>query len=583
MPLSSRMMNPPRGRLGWCLVLVLCFWSFAPGFLLGFLPGILGGNLLAADGIHPKESPTATRPPNVLLILADDLGYSDLGCYGGEIDTPNLNRLATQGVQYTQFYNTTRCWPSRAALLTGYYAQQVRRDALPNRPQVPSGNQNGRRPSWAPLVSSWLRPTYRCYHSGKWHIDGLPLQNGFDRSYSLNDHDRHFGPKQHTLDDQPLPTPTATDGYYSSTAITDYLLGFWREHATVAPQKPWFSYVAYTAPHFPLQAPAADIAKYRARYKAGWDQLRAARIERQKRLGLPGASSNPEPDVGPPYHNPKALEQLAPGEVNRPVPWVQLTPTQQAFQAEKMAIHAAMVDRMDQEIGRLLQALEQNQQLENTLILFLSDNGSSAEIMIRGDGHEAQRPAGGPGTFLCLGPGWSTHGNAPFRRHKTWVHEGGISTPLIAHWPAGLGRRGALSASPGHIIDIVPTLIEVTQQHRPTRPQQPDFPGQSLVPSFRQEPAPQDRTFWWSHEGHKALRSGRWKVVSAKGGPWELYDLAVDRAETKNLATEQPARVTALAARWEQLTNQFIQEALQEPPPKAPPAKKAGPAAAKKP
>ncbi len=251
-----------------------------------------------------------------MLILADDMGFSDPACYGGEIDTPNLDDLAANGVRFTQFYNTARCWPTRAAILTGYYAQQVRRDTVPG---IKSGAQ-GIRPDWAPLLPEMLRPLgYRTYHSGKWHLDGKPLGSGFDHSYSLNDHDRHFAPRNHTEDDKPLPAvDPAKGGYYSTTAIADYAIKWLKDHAEHYSDRPFFEFLAFTAPHFPLQAPPEDIAKYRKRYLAGWDVMREQRWERLKALNIPGASlSAIERDVGPPYTYPAAMKKLGPNELNR--------------------------------------------------------------------------------------------------------------------------------------------------------------------------------------------------------------------------------------------------------------------------
>jgi arylsulfatase A-like enzyme len=261
---------------------------------------LLSTVLLAPLGwVHAADAPQEKSRPNVLLILADDLGYSDLGCYGGEIATPNLDALARGGLRFTQFYNTARCWPSRAAILTGYYAQQVRRDTVPG---LKSGTA-GIRPPWARLLPELLRPLgYRSYHSGKWHVDGRPLQNGFDHSYSLNDHDRHFAPRQHTEDDVARPAAAINSGYYSSTAIADHALKCLQDHAQNFSDQPFFELLAFTAPHFPVQAPADDIARHRDRYLAGWDALREERWQRQQSLGIGvGTLSTIEREVGPPY------------------------------------------------------------------------------------------------------------------------------------------------------------------------------------------------------------------------------------------------------------------------------------------
>lgn len=502
----------------------------------------------------------AERRPNVMVILVDDMGYSDLGCYGGEIATPNLDGLAARGLRFTSFYNTARCWPSRGALLSGYYAQEIRRDSVPG---VKSGNA-GIRPAWAKLLPERLRAAgYASYHSGKWHIDGQPLQAGFDRSYSLNDHDRHFAPRQHTLDDRPLPPVAADAGYYSTTATADHALRCLREHAEKSPERPFFSFVAFIAPHFPLQAPAADIARYKNVYDGGWDRLRAARRERQAALGLPVPALSPlEPQVGPPYAFPEAIKSLGPNELNRPLPWASLSAAQQAFQASKMAVHAAMVDGVDREVGRLLAQLRAMQALDDTLVLFLSDNGASAEMMVRGAGHDATLPAGSAGTFLSLGPGWSSLCNTPFRRHKTWVHEGGISTPLIAHWPKGIADQGALRVSPGHLVDIVPTVLELAGAPAlGAAAGEPAAAGQSLLPALKSAAPTAPRTLWWLHEGNAALRVGDLKLVKAKGEAWSLYDLSKDRGEQDDLAAKQPEKVAELAKLWEEQTARYFAEA----------------------
>jgi arylsulfatase A-like enzyme len=495
------------------------------------------------------------RRPNFLIILADDLGFSDLGCYGGEIETPNLDALAANGLRFTNFYNTARCWPTRAALLSGYYAQQVNRDRLPGAER----GGNGNRPAWARLLPELLGAHgYRSYHSGKWHVDGGQLEAGFDRSYVVDDFDRHFGPRAHALDGKPLPAVEADSGYYGSTAIADYAIQFLKQHQTEHRDKPFFAYVAFLAPHFPLHAPAELIEQYRSLYEVGWDAVRQSRREGvAKQLGLDVAPGELEPTIGPPYDFPKAIEQLGVGEVNRELSWSSLTPEQRAFQADKMAIHAAMVHQMDAEVGRILDELRASGQLDDTVVLFLSDNGASAEIMIRGDGHDPAAAPGAAETFLCLGPGWSRACNAPMRRHKTWVHEGGISTPLVVHWPKGFKAAGEIRHAVGHVIDIAPTLVKLAGGEWPaSRGGQsvPPSPGVDLSPTFAQDEPLNRDPLWWFHEGNKAIRAGDWKLVAAKGEPWQLYNLAEDRGETNDLAATQPGRVEQLANEWTQIT-----------------------------
>jgi arylsulfatase A-like enzyme len=505
-------------------------------------------------------TPEKSIPPNVLLIMADDLGFSDLGCYGGEIKTPNLDDLASGGLRFTQFNNCGRCWPTRASLLSGFYPQQIGRD---NAPGILGGGR-GIRPDWAGLIPGYLKDAgYRSYHSGKWHIDGMPVENGFDHSYYLGDQGRFFNPLRHYEDDIELPAVEQGSGYYGTIEIAERAIDHLKEHNAKYADKPFFSYVAFTAPHFPLHALPEDIKAIGDRYAPGWEQLRNKRWERIKELGIvSGELSEVEAQIGPPYHFPEALEILGGGEVNRPVSWETLSPEQKQFQQDKMTIHAAMVERMDKEIGRIISQLKAMNALENTLVLFLSDNGASAEIMVRDDGHDPKAVPGSASTYLCLGPGWSNMCNTPFRRHKTWVHEGGTCTPFIAHWPMGIEARGELRQTYGHVIDVVPTILDLAGIST-------DFlgevslPGQSLRPVFKEERDHQ-HPVWYYHEGNRALRFGDWKLVAAKNEPWELFNLSSDRTESNNLAAGNPNKVLKLEKQWVDMLDEIREVAPQK-------------------
>lgn len=506
------------------------------------------------------------RPPNVVVILADDLGFSDLGSYGSTIATPNLDRLARRGLRFTQFYNTARCWPSRAALLTGNYPQQVNRDPA------------GQRPKWAALLPDLLKPAgYRSYHSGKWHVDGPVLAGGFEHSYLVVDQDRYFGPRDHQLDDVPLPLPGPEEHYYATTAIAGHAIGWLVRHTREHAKDPFFLYLAFTAPHFPIMAPAEDIARYRERFAHGWDRERERRSARMKTLGIVASGlSALEPAVVPTWNLPdeNLAQSIGAKEVGHAVAWRDLTETQKRFQAAKMAVHAAMIDRMDREIGRVIAQLKTMGAYDDTLILFASDNGASAEQIIRGDGHDPASVPGSATSYLGIGPGWSSAANTPLRRHKSWVHEGGIATPLIVHWPAGIRARGELRHTPGHLIDIVPTLLELAHVAAPTSwngEQRPPLSGRSLVPAFARDVTVPREFIYFEHIGNRGLRQGDWKIVaSGPEAPWELYNLARDRLETRDLAAKHPDKVTALSSIWLQSHDEFRKQgATGSPLPKA--------------
>ncbi|UCG48012.1 MAG: arylsulfatase [Phycisphaerales bacterium] len=529
-----------------------------------FLKTTAGALALAATGSLRRAASAApgARRPNVLLILADDMGFSDAKCYGGDIRTPNLSALAAGGLRFTQHYSTGRCWPSRATILSGFYAQSIRRDAMP-------GIKLGRRPAWAPLLPEMLKPLgYSCYHSGKWHIDGPPADGGFDRSWggqrSGCDWDRYFDSKPWTEEGVTAPVEPGRP-YYSTVAIADHAIGCLDLHAKNHPGKPFFQYVAFYSPHFPLHAMQKDIDRYRDAYLKGWDWVRQSRWRRMKKMGIVNTPlSKRQPDIVPSWNlKPEQLKKrIGPGEAAFAVAWDSLSEQQKEFQAAKMAVHAAMITRMDLEIGRIVARIKEMGQFENTLILFASDNGASAEQIIRGDGHDPGAPIGSAKTFLCLGPGFSTAANTPLRLHKHWNHEGGISSPLIVHWPARISARGELRHNPSHFVDIAPTILEIAGGTWPDEvkgAKVPARPGRSLVPVFERDHTVAHDCLWWCHAGNRAIRIGDWKLVSRSGRDrqWELYDLSTDRAEMNDLAEKHPEKAALMARKWNSLADDF--------------------------
>lgn len=491
----------------------------------------------------------AARKPNFLVVLADDMGFSDAGCYGGAIDTPNLDRLAANGVRFTQMYSTARCGPSRSCLLTGNYAQQTAADIM----------TPGNTPEQTRFLPDYLKPLgYRSYHSGKWHIRFVPGQDGvgFDHSYTMLDEFRFFTQKRHELDGRPLPEPDAS--YYSTTAISDYAVDFLKDHARQHAAAPFFLYLAPHAPHFPLQAPAADIERYKDRFAEGWDVARERKWKRMRDLGLVNCALAPlESNMWTPWNTPDAelRAKVGPGEVSRAVPWTSLTLEQKEFQRTKMAIHAAMVTRMDLEIGKVLRQVDAMGATNDTVVLFLSDNGASSEQLIRGDGHDSTAPPGSARTHLGLGPGWSSCSNAPFRLHKSWVHEGGIASPMIVNWPAGIAARNSLRKTPCHFIDVLPTLVELAGGSAPA------LSGRSVAKCFAKDGAPVHDALYFNHNNNRAIRAGDWKLISTgKDGTWELYDLAKDRCEQQNLAAADNARAQQLSARWQEMDDRFTHD-----------------------
>ena len=498
--------------------------------------------LLAFNSWLPAAPATATDggKPNIVVILVDDMGFSDLGCYGSEIPTPNLDKLAAGGLRFTQFYNTGRCCPTRASLLTGLYPHQTGVGHMTADNQVPGyrGRLNERCLTMAEVLNG---AGYFTAMSGKWHVGQnhgvVPWERGFQRSlnspaggfyYPDGKQDRLFLNGKGLADDAPeLPKQ-----WYTTDLYTDFSIRFIDE--AIEARKPFFLYLAYNAPHFPLQAPANEIAQFRGKYKIGWDKLRQQRHTRQQEMGLVDQAW--------------PLSPLA-DDVQ---PWASLSAEEQDRFDHIMAIYAACVAHMDRAVGRLVAALRQRKVLDNTLILFMSDNGGNAESGPRGR-LEGETPGAVRSTVFC-GRSWATLENTPFRRYKHYNHEGGISTPLIAHWPAGIPARGELRQQPGHLVDIMATCVDVgrAKYHAEFAGHsiQP-MEGRSLVPAFANQPIQREALFW-EHEGNAAIRVGDWKLVRlGYSGPWELYNLKTDRTEQHDLAATESARAADLAAKWE--------------------------------
>ncbi len=492
-----------------------------------------------------KRSPTMSPPPNIVVILADDMGWSDVGAYGGEIETPHIDALAKGGVRFSQFYNTARCCPTRAALLTGLYQHQAGIGHMVANDGIPSyqGVLNDR----CVALAEALRPAgYTTLMTGKWHVGSAPgqwpLDRGFDRFWGTPSGGGVYFKTTLEIRNEVFFVDGATrveppEDFYVTDTFTDRAIGFVDE-AVTRTKKPFFLYLAHIAPHWPLQAKPADIAKYAGRYALGWDAVREKRFARQKEMGLVARDAVLSP------RDPQAKA------------WSEMPEAARQELAHRMEIFAAQVDCIDQNVGRLVAKLKQLGQFENTLILFLSDNGCSAE---GGPGGFSRGQAGAPlGTgrsYASAGLEWANASNTPHRKFKIATHEGGIATPLIAHWPAGISGRNEVRHQVGHVIDLMPTLVEVSGGTYPkTKDGRALLPpeGRSLVSALIGPRAPEARTLFWEHQGNKAVRQGNWKAVATGRGPWELYDLGPERGESRNLATQHPAKVRELSTLWQE-------------------------------
>jgi arylsulfatase A-like enzyme len=505
------------------------------------------------------------KRPNIVLILNDDMGYSDLGCYGGEVQTPTLDRLARDGLRFSQFYNTARCSPSRASLLTGLHPHQTGIGILTydSGPEGYAGNLNQRCVTIAEVLKAG---GWRTYMSGKWHVssnlkqptDSWPMQRGFDRFFgTIIGAGSFYDPNTLTRGNANAEHEARADGFFYTDAISDQAAAYIREHAATHPDEPFFEYVAYTAPHWPLHAHDEDIAKYKGRFDAGWDALRDERLDRLVADGL----------LAPQW-------RLSPRDPSQP-PWSEAE--HKGWLLRCMEVYAAQIDRMDQGIGRIVQALQDTGRLDDTLIIFLADNGACAEDIPEGvsieelvdklmiarshtrDGrpvHIGNQPALMPGpedTYQSYGTAWANLSNTPFRLYKHWIHEGGIATPLIFHWPEGITQQGAIRHTPGYLPDIMATIVDITGVAYPQAYAGRDvlpLEGQSLAPAFDADVIERAPMFW-EHEGNAAVRVGDWKLVRKFPGAWELYELQADRTELNDLAAAHPERVEDMAAQYE--------------------------------
>ncbi len=547
---------------------------------------------MAALGISftlglPTLKASPEERPNIIIIMADDMGWSDIGCYGGEINTPNLDGLAKDGLRFTQFYNTARCCPTRATLLTGLYAHQAGVGHMME--DRGSDAYRGDLSRNAVTIAEVLQASgYRTYQSGKWHVSRFvapegpqhnwPRQRGFDRFFgTIHGAGSFYDPNSLTIDNTQI---APWDNFYYTEAINDFACRFIRDHEANHGDQPFFMYVAHTAPHWPMHARPEDIAKYHGRYSKGWDALRKERHARQIKMGLV-----------------KEDWELSPRDA-RSKAWkdADLKPWEQRC----MEVYAAMVDKLDQGIGDMIQTLKETGEFENTLILFLADNGACAENygrqansakthpdptlrrpMAPGELQKRMEPLftrdglpirtgrgvmpGPADTYIAYGLSWANASNTPFREYKHWVHEGGISSPLIAHWPKGISKgvfgnrraapEGPLVDQPAHLIDLMATCVDVSGAEYPKRYAEhaiQPMEGVSLAPTFTGKDLERENPIFWEHEGNKAIRKGDWKLVSKHRGKPELYRIPSDRTELNDLSEAKPEIAAELLSEWKQ-------------------------------
>ena len=482
------------------------------------------------------------------------MGFSDVGCYGSEIQTPHIDSMAAAGVRFTHFRNTARCCPSRSSLLTGLYAHQAGVGHMVNpRPTLP-GYQGDLNHSCVTIAQVLKDSGYQTMMSGKWHVtpnDGKkhnwPLQRGFDKFFGIiAGAASYYQPWTLTRDNTSIE-PEGAD-FYLTDAIGQNAAKY-IEDAAKRPE-PFFLYTAFTSPHWPLHAFESDIARYHGRYRDGWDALRAERHQRQIKMGLVDAKWGITP-----------RDEEVPAWKDAP---------DREWHQRRMEVYAAQIDRMDRNVGNILDTLHRTGQDQNTLILFMADNGACAENLAEGklnnncpkqtrdgrpmrSGNAPSIMPGGEDTFASYGIAWANASNTPFRRYKHWVHEGGIATPLIARWPAGIKGRGSLIHQSGHNIDVMATCVDIAGAHYPQSHEGvPILPmeGRSLTPAFHGKMIVRSDAFYWEHEGNRAMVDGRYKLVSRFPDRWELYDLEADRCEMHDLAQLDASRLESMIARY---------------------------------
>lgn len=508
-----------------------------PGpFLRIYLPVILIITGALHDVLHAQQ-----RPPNIIVIVADDMGYSDLSSYGGEIPTPNIDSIGSRGLKLRTFYNNARCCPTRASLMTGRYPHQVGMGnmvTLPTAPMRPGPYQGYLSDSFPTIAEALRDRGYATYLSGKWHLgerpQHWPRKRGFDRYFGLiSGASGYFGivpgerdKRQFVEDDSPWPIPDS--GFYMTDAFTDRALAYLEDHQQRRGEKPFFLYLAYTAPHAPLHALPEDIRRHENRYQQGWEVIRTQRYQRMRALGV----------IDRPY-------VLSPRPPSIPA-W--LDATEKDVWSHKMSVYAAQIDRMDQNIGRIMQALRRLGQMEETLVIFFSDNDGCAERVNSALLNDPGQPIGAPGSYLIYGEPWANVSNTPFRRYKENMHEGGIISPCLLQWPAAIRPKKGFVSGFAHVIDIFPTAMELAGDRSY------QGPGRSMT-GLWQGKMEYERTICWEHIGNRAVRQGRWKLVrDVEDSSWALYDMQKDPAESTDLSARHPERLRNMIENYERWT-----------------------------